>query len=93
MTTRVIVDQATASGQLCAEAVGHILEGKAQIARLGEILYSAIYIDGVTSDLAAVAAELGIAEAQAQQAFDLVQGARLALDDNAITALREIDQG
>ncbi|MBL8659776.1 MAG: hypothetical protein JNM75_08480 [Rhodospirillales bacterium] len=92
MTTRVIVDQATAAGHLCAEAVDHILQGKAQINRLGEILYSAIYT-GNGPDLAAVAAELGIAEAQAQQAFDLVQGARLALDVGGITALREIDQG
>ncbi len=93
MTTRVIVDQATAAGQLCAEAVGQILDGKAKFARLAEILYAAIYIDGVTNDLAAVEAELGIDAGQGQQAFDLIQGARLALDDNAIVALREIDQG
>jgi hypothetical protein len=92
MTTRVIVDQATASGQLCAEAVDHILSGRAKFERLGEILYAAIYT-GNGPDLAAVAAELGIAETQAQQAFDLVQGARAALDTAAITALREIDQG
>ncbi len=92
MTTRVIVDQATASGQLCAEAVDHILSGRAQFERLGEILYAAIYT-GNGPDLAAVAAELGIDQAQAQQAFDLVQGARAALDTAAITALREIDQG
>jgi hypothetical protein len=93
MTTRVIVDQETAAGQLCAEAVGKILEGRAQLARLGEILYAAIYIDGVSNDLAAVEAELGLPTGQGQQAFDLVAGARAALDDSRITALHEIDQG
>ena len=60
MTTRVIVDQATAIGQLAAEAVDHVLEGKAKLARLGEILYAAIYDDGGGADLAAVEAELGL---------------------------------
>lgn len=93
MTTRVIVDQATAIGQLAAEAVDHILEGRAQMARLGEILYATIYIDGNSNDFAAVEAELGLPAGQGQQAFDLVNGARQALDDGRIVALREIDQG
>ena len=93
MTTRVIVDQATAVGQLAAEAVDHILEGKAMLARLGEILYAAIYDAGGGADLAAIEAELGLPAGQGQQAFDLINGARLALDDARIVALREIDQG
>ena len=93
MTTRVIVDQATAIGQLAAEAVDHILEGKAKFARLGEILYAAIYDAGGGADLAAIEAELGLPAGQGQQAFDLINGARLALDDARIVALREIDQG
>lgn len=93
MSTRVIVDQATASGQLAAEAVDHILEGKAKLARLGEILYAAVYDAGGGADLAAVEAELGVPAGQGQQAFDLIQGAKAALDDARIAALREIDQG
>jgi hypothetical protein len=93
MSTRVIVDQATASGQLAAEAVDHILEGKAKLGRLGEILYAAIYDAGGGADLAAVEAELGVPAGQGQQAFDLIQGAKAALDDARIAALREIDQG
>jgi hypothetical protein len=92
MTTRVIVDQNTSSGQMCAEAVDHVLKAKATFGRLNGILYSAIYT-GNGPDLTAVAAELGIAEAQAQQAFDLINAATAALDDSRITALREIDQG
>ncbi len=93
MTTRVIVDQATAVGQLAAEAVDHVLEGKAMLTRLGEILYAALYIDGASNDFAAIEAELGLPAGQGQQAFDLINGARLALDDARIVALREIDQG
>ena len=93
MSTRVIVDQATAAGQLAAEAVDHVLEGKAMLTRLGEILYAAIYDAGGGADLAAVEAELGLPAGQGQQAFDLINGARLALDDARIVALREIDQG
>ena len=93
MTTRVIVDQATAVGQLAAEAVDHVLEGKAMLTRLGEILYAALYIDGSSNDFAAIEAELGLPAGQGQQAFDLINGARLALDDARIVALREIDQG
>jgi hypothetical protein len=93
MSTRIIVDQATAIGQLAAEAVDHVLEGKAMLARLGEILYAAIYDAGGGADLAAVEAELGLPAGQGQQAFDLIAGARAALDESRITALREIDQG
>ena len=93
MTTRVVVDQTTAAGQLAAEAVDHILQGRALLARLGEILYAAIYDAGGGGDLAAVEAELGLPAGQGQQAFDLIAGARAALDDGRITALREIDQG
>jgi len=93
MSTRVIVDQATAAGQLATEAVDQILEGKAKFARLRGILYAAIYDAGGGADLASVEAEMGLAAGQGQQAFDLVQGAAEALDDPRITALREIDQG
>lgn len=92
MTTRVIVDQGTAIGRMAAEAVDHILEGKAINTRLTEILYAAIY-SGNGPDLAAVEAELGLPAGQGQQAFDLLNGARQALDDARIVALREIDQG
>ena len=92
MTTRVIVDQSTALGQMAAEAIDHILEGKAQLARLGEILFSALYT-GNGPDFAAVEAELGLAAGKGQQAFDLINGARTALEDSRIVALREIDQG
>ena len=73
MTTRVIVDQSTAIGQLAAEAVDHVLEGKAKFARLGEILYAAIYDAGGGADVAAIEAELGLPAGQGQQAFDLHQ--------------------
>ena len=93
MTTRVFVDPETPSGQLAAEAVDHVLEGKAMLARLGEILYAAIYDAGGGADLAAIEADLGLPSGQGQQAFDLINGARVALDDARIVALREIDQG
>jgi hypothetical protein len=42
MTTRVIVDQNTSSGQMCAEAVDYVLKAKAVFGRLSGILYAAI---------------------------------------------------
>jgi hypothetical protein len=89
MTARVPFNAETAMGQLAAEAVDAILEGKAKLNRLAEALYAMIY----PSDTAAIEAEFGLEAGKGQQFFDLVNGAKQALDDARIVALREIDQG
>ncbi|MFO1152738.1 MAG: hypothetical protein U1E42_03585 [Rhodospirillales bacterium] len=89
MTARVPFSAATPMGQLAAEAVDSILEGKARLNRLAEALAAMIY----PSDTAAIEAELGIPTGKGQQFFDLIAGAKAALDDASIVALREIDQG
>ena len=89
MTARVLFSAATPMGQLAAEAVDGILEGKAKLGRLSEALAAMIY----PSDAAAIEAELGLAAGKGQQFFDLIAGARTALDAAQIVSLREIDQG
>ena len=89
MTARVLFSAATPMGQLAAEAIDSILEGKAKLGRLSEALAAMIY----PSDTAAIEAELGLAAGKGQQFFDLIAGARTALDAAQIVALREIDQG
>lgn len=89
MTARVHFDASTAMGQLACEAIDAILEGKGKLGRLSEALYAMIY----PSDTAAVEAEFGLAPGKGQQFFDLINGARTALDDPRIVALREVDQG
>lgn len=93
MSARVPFDARTAMGQLAAEAVDEIIEGKQKLNRLSEVLYAAIYAAEGGPDFAAVEAELGVAAGRGQAFFDLVNGAKLALDDARIVALREIDQG
>jgi hypothetical protein len=92
MTTRVICDPNSVSGPRVITAVRLIIEARNKITEAAEALYSAIYT-GNGADLEAVEGELGIQPGQGQQAFDLVQGARLVLDDPRIDALREMDQG
>jgi hypothetical protein len=89
MTARVLFNASTPMGQLAAEAVDAILEGKAKLGRLNEALYAMIY----PSDTAAIEAELGLEVGKGQQFFDLIAGAKTALDAQAIVALREVDQG
>ena len=93
MTARVAFNAATAMGQLAAEAIDQIIEGKSKLNRLSEVLYAAIYVPSGPADFAAVEAELGVAAGKEQAFFDLINGAKTALDDSRIAALREVDQG
>lgn len=89
MSARIAIDASLPVGQMLAESIDKIQEGRAQLARVLEILYAAIYPD----DTAAVAAELGADPAKGQAIFDLVNAAKTHLDGAAIVALRELDQG
>jgi hypothetical protein len=94
MSTRISFNSETAIGSLLAEGLDQLIEGKQKINRVTEILNAAIYAgDGQPPDMPAVEAELGLGSDQGQQAFDLINGAKMALDDGRIVALREIDQG
>ena len=93
MTARTPFNPTTAMGQLAAEAVDQIIEGKQKINRLSEVLYAAIYVPSGPPDFAAVEAELGVPAGKGETFFDLINGAKTALDDARVTALREIDQG
>ena len=94
MSTRVIVDPDAVSGSRHARGRRPpARRPRPMIVRLAEVLYATIYDAGGGADLAAVEAELGLPAGKGQQAFDLIAGARAALDDARIVALREIDQG
>lgn len=89
MTARVPFDATTPMGQLAGEAIDSILEGKAKLGRAAEALYAMMYPE----DTAAIEAEFNLPAGKGQQFFDLINGAKEALDDARIVALREIDQG
>jgi len=93
MSARKQFNASTAMGQLLAEAVDQLQEGKAKLNRVSEILYAAIYVPSGDPDMAAVETELGAPAGTGQGLFDIVNGCKTALDDARVAALREIDQG
>ena len=93
MTARVHFDATTAMGQLAAEAIASILDGKAKLARVVEAANAMIYVASGPADMTALEAEFGAAAGKGQQLFNDINGAKQALDDGRIVALRELDQG
>ena len=93
MTARIPFNAQTPMGQLAAEGIDAILDGKAKLGRLVEALNAMIYVASGPADMAAVEAELGLPAGKGQQFFDDIDGAKQALDDSRIVALREVDQG
>lgn len=66
---------------------------KAKLARVVEAANAMIYAASGPADMAALEAEFGVEAGKGQQLFDDLNGAKQALDDGRIVALRELDQG
>ena len=79
MTARVGFNAGTPIGQLVAEAIDQVIEGKAKLNRAAETLYAMMYDPAGGSDTAAIESEFGLEAGRGQQFFDLINGAKLAL--------------
>lgn len=93
MGTRIAFDANTAVGQLVAEAIDQIIEGRDKLFRVVAILDAAGWDGAAVTQWSNIEAEATVAPGSGDDFYNCLVAAKVALDVIGIESLRNLDQG